>query len=777
MKSLKTRRLVAIMFTDIVGYTALMQKDENRAIEARDLHRHVFDLQHETYEGEILQYFGDGTMSVFQSGVKAVECAISIQKSLSQGEPVPIRIGLHMGDIVFDGTEIYGDGVNLASRIESMGVAGGVLLSAKLNDELKNHPEISTISLGHFDLKNIEKPIEVFSVSNEGISIPRVSELKIRPKVQSKSIAVLPFINMSASKENEYFSDGMTEEIINALSKIKKLKVTSRTSSFFFKGKNIPIPQIGKELNVSTILEGSIRLSGNMMRITAQLINASDDFHFWSETFDRATENIFAVQDEISLLIADKLREHIGHLEIEDQLVADPEIPIETYKKYLKGRYYVLKLNLSDIQKGFSILEEVIEEEPDFPLAYLSVHHGYAFLGALGLLPTQESFAKGKVYLDKAIELDKNLPECQFQLAGISYWQNWDIPATLKHLNKAIELRPAYADAYQVLAATISMEGKFEDALSYIDKAIELDPLSPMNFYVRGLIFYLQEDFIQAISYFKKSVSLEAHFIIAKFIWGASLILAGQKKEALAFFLDFPEDRFSQMWKLGGTSLAYAALGNLEEAELGIKSMQAALDTDSKGRVLHFLILCKTILGRYEEALDLIKQAKDQQLPIMLFLKIEPLLKPLHEHPRFKELTNQVWKGETSHIPQKKKYQSSSLKQKDLEKYYLLLAQYMSEHKPYLQADLSLRGLAQKVNIHPNHLSQLLNEKMGKNFSEYINSFRLETFKTKAKDPANQHLTILGLAFDSGFNSKTVFNTYFKKETAMTPKAWMKSLS
>ena len=280
MELQKNRRLAAIMFTDIIGYTALMQQNENAAAEVREQHRKEFEQYHEVFNGEILQYFGDGTLSVFQSGVEAVECAVAIQKALNIGVPIPLRIGLHIGDIVFDGTDIYGDSVNLASRIESMGIAGAVLLSGTLNEELKNHQQLSTVSLGHFELKNIAKPVEVFAVTNEGIKIPEQSELKGKQKKPSKTIAVLPFVNMSSSEENEYFSDGMTEEIINALAKIKGLKVTSRTSSFFFKNKNISIRQIGKELSVSTILEGSIRLAANKMRITAQLIDVENDFHF-----------------------------------------------------------------------------------------------------------------------------------------------------------------------------------------------------------------------------------------------------------------------------------------------------------------------------------------------------------------------------------------------------------------------------------------------------------------------------------------------------------------
>ena len=775
MKKTKTRRLAAIMFTDIVGYTALMQQDENAAAEIRAHHRQEFQECHQVYNGEILQYFGDGTLSVFQSGVEAVECAVAIQQALKEGALVPLRIGLHLGDIVFDGTDIYGDGVNLASRIESMGVAGTVLLSAKLNDELKNHEQISTKSMGHFELKNITNPIEIFSVINEGITIPARHELKGKRKKPSRSIAVLPFINMSSKEDNEYFSDGMTEEIINALAKIKGLKVTSRTSSFFFKNKNVPIQEIGQALNVSTILEGSIRLSGNMMRITAQLINVVDDTHFWSETFDRSIENIFAVQDEISLLIADKLREHLGHFEIKDHLVDAPDIPIEVYKKYLKARYYWMRLNAPDVKKSISIFKEVIEAQPDFPLPYLSIHYGYTFLGAIGFMPSVEAFAKGKIYLDKAIELDENLPECQYSLAGISYWQDWDLDASYKHLHKALEGRPAYPEVFTTLAITVATEGKYEAGLNYIRQAIQLDPLSPMNFYIKGIILYFKEDYENAILSFQKSIDIEPHFILSKIILGSAFILLGRKKEALKYYQGLP-DGVEDLSKLGCITFAYAALGEVEKAKEGITKLEAALQTDALERALYLLILCHTVLGNYDAALQLIEQGVTYRLPIMITLNQEPLLKPLHSIPRFRELIHQIMGKEHFKGFSKKKYKRSSLKKADAEIYFHRLQTYMKTEAPYLQPDLSLRQLAEMIDVHPNHLSQLLNEKIGQNFSEFINSFRIEHFKSKAADPSQQHLTILALAFESGFNSKTVFNTFFKKMEGKTPSKYWKSV-
>lgn len=796
MKEERTRRLAAIMFTDIVGYTALMQQDEKMAAKIRAHHREVFDQQHESHHGEILQYYGDGTLSIFQSVIEAVECAIAIQRLLQKEDPVPLRIGIHMGDIVLDGTEVYGDGVNVASRIESMGVAGAILLSKSIHDELKNHQHINTLSLGQFSLKNIEHPTEVFAVTNDEIKIPHRAELKGKQTGESKSIAVLPFVNMSSSEDNEYFSDGMTEEIINALAKIKHLKVTSRTSSFFFKNKDIPLSQIGQELNVSTILEGSVRLSGDNMRITAQLINVADDFHFWSETFDRSMENIFAVQDEISLLIADKLREHIGHFNLGDQLVDAPEVAVEIYKKYLKGRYHLLKLNLSDVEKGISILKDVIEQDPVFPLAYLGVNYGYIFLGAIGMMPTDEAFTTGKYYLDKAIELDENLPECQYGLAGISYWQKWDLEATFQHLNKALELRPAYADAYQTMAPILATAGKMEAALRYIDKALQLDPFSATNYYLKGLIFYFQENFEKAISCFEKSIGLDPKFILSKLIWSTSLLLMGREKESLAIYQTFPSDKLGVLSKLGGTTFVYAFLGDRAKAETGIAQLEEALQSDSMGWALHFLILCQTVLGRHDHAFSLMEQGITQKLPMMLTLVSEPILKPLHSSPRFHELMQQVLGKKYYTGSPKSKDQPSSLNK---DNYSKLLREETSLKKkplldtatrqafaqklliaiegkaPYLQSNLSLKKLADLVDILPNQLSWLLNNHFAKSYNEFINHYRVEAFKRLAKDPKNAHFTLMGLAFESGFNSKTVFNTYFKKETGVTPTAWIKS--
>lgn len=784
MKEQNTRRLAAIMFTDIVGYTALMQQDEASAAKVRNRHRGVFDSQHQMHNGEILQYFGDGTLSVFQSGVKAVECAIAIQKALNPSEfsegseqIVPIRIGLHMGDFVFDGTEIYGDSINVSSRIESMGIPGAVLLSGKLNDELKNHQQIKTISLGHFEFKNVAKPLEIFAVSNEGIKVPIPSQLKGKgkQKKETKTIAVLPFVNMSSSEDNEYFSDGMTEEIINALAKIKGLKVTSRTSSFFFKNKNIPIPQIGKELNVSTILEGSIRLSGNKMRITAQLIDVDDDFHFWSETFDRSIDDIFAVQDEISLLIADRLREHIGHFDLENSLVEDPQISVELYKKYLKSRYHLLKMGKADLEKGMSILEEIIQEQPSFALAHLGMHLGYTLLGMLGLVPAYESFTNGQPFLDKAIELDENLPECQLHLSYDAFLQKWDLSKSYQHLNKSFEIRPS-VEFYQSMASTLVAERRFDAAQNYIETALQLDPFSEINHHIKGFIHYSQEQYGAAIKWFEKAIHLKPSFIVSTFYHGQALLLMGRAEEGLALFQKLPDDEPGDLTKLGFITLAYAALGNTIQTETGIAKLEAALETALVSKAISALMLCQAMLGNQEKAIQLVEQGIGLRLPMMVYLYTEPILKPLRSIPRFQELVRTVLGEKTTFNLPQRKYKKSLLNEELLAQYQQQLETLMQEEKPYLDPNLTLRSLAKILGTPPNHLSQLLNEGFDKNFSEFVNTYRLETFKAKAADPKQQHLTILALAYDSGFNSKTVFNTFFKKVMGKTPKAYWKEV-
>jgi TolB-like protein/AraC-like DNA-binding protein len=591
----------------------------------------------------------------------------------------------------------------------------------------------------------------------------------------NKSIAVLPFVNMSSDPDNEYFSDGITEEIINALTGIEGLKVIARTSSFAFKGKNIDIRTIGSQLGITTVLEGSVRKVKNRVRITAQLVRTDDGSHLWSKNFDRELEDIFALQDEISLLIADRIRENFGHLEIGEQLVKAPDVNVDTYQIYLKGRYYLHKFNVNDIKQGIHILEQLTRDQPDFALAHVNIHYGYNMMAAGGLMPVEEALTKGKLHLDQALQLDDQLAECYHSLGWHSLNQDWDFTNATKYLMKAIDLRPGYADAHQKLFINLILEGKIESSFRHIEIARQLDPLAVLNNYFTGYYYYVVEEFEESNYYLERTFEIEASFIVGYSIYGLSLVMQNRAHYLLKKAETIPAMAGADIEKLIMQTLAYSSLNDTPNINIGLKKLRAALDGESRERVRFFLIFIETILKNYETALDLIEVGVANREPLLTLLKVDPLLKPLHQFERFQLALKEIYKLSDLELPQKQVVPISSLENSELAPMIRKLERSMQEEKAYLDSSLSLRTLAELIDIHPNKLSWLINEQIGKNFNEYINSYRLAAFKAKALEPSNSHLTLLALAYESGFNSKTVFNSFFKKSEGMTPRAWMKA--
>jgi len=593
----------------------------------------------------------------------------------------------------------------------------------------------------------------------------------------TKSIAVLPFVNMSADPENEYFSDGITEEIINALTKIDGLKVIARTSSFSFKGKNIDIRLIGKELGVITVLEGSVRKAMNQVRITAQLIQTEDGSHLWSKNFDRELKDIFAIQDEISLLIADQIRENFGHLEINESLVDISNIPIDIYQLYLKGRYYVNKFNPSSIDKGIEILKKVLVHRPDYALAHVGIHYGYNILAAAGLMPVKESLCKGKEHLDRALALDDKLPECYHSLGWHSLNNDWDFKSATAYLTKAINLRPGYADAHQKLFINLALEGKLETAFEHIKIALELDPLSALNNYFTSYYYYLTDNFDKANFYFEKTFVIEPKFIVGYSIYALSLTRQNRPDYILEKASKIPDIAGADIERLIMRTMAHSLLNNKTEIDLGVDKLREGLKGDHRERIRFFLIYIELILGRHVESLELITTGIKYQEPLMTLLKVDPILNDGLPKGSFLRLIEPIYQLSGSEASQSKRDSTPKLNSSEIPKTLLQLESKIDAEQIFLDSSLSLRKFADQIDIHPNKLSWLLNEHIGKNFNEYINSYRVAAFKEKAVDPKNSHLTLLGLAYESGFNSKTVFNSFFKKTEGMTPRAWVKQHS
>ncbi|MEQ8548668.1 MAG: helix-turn-helix domain-containing protein [Cyclobacteriaceae bacterium] len=771
MKEKNSRKLAAIMFTDIVGYTALMQRNEQAAARARSRHREVFQKQHSLHQGEIVQYYGDGTLSVFDSAIKAVTCAIEIQKLLQEGDSVQLRIGLHLGDIVFNETEVYGDGVNFASRIESLGTAGSILLSEKVNDEIKNHATILTTSLGHFKLKNIIKPVEVFAISNKGIKVPLPTDLKGKQKTAFKNIAVLPFVNMSSNVENEYFSDGITEEIINALAKIDGLKVISRTSSFYFKGQNASLSEIAEKLKVSTLLEGSVRMDGDTLRIKAQLIDVHEDETFWSETWERKKDNLFKIQDELSLLIADKLREHGGHLEISDHLVDSPTKSLSAYEHLLKGRFYMNKWNPEDTHFAIDQFDKAIAIDPALIEAHLSLADSYSFMAVAGFAPREESWMKAVEAIQSAKDLDSNNAGLNYMLGNQAFFTEADFASAMKYGLKSLASKPTFAEAHCFVSFLHTLRGDLIKAKEHIFFAKSIDPLNQETQFFEANYCYRAQEYAKANLILDELLKVNDKNLPAIIVGIYIQIKQNRLEEALRLINEVPMEAFTPDERLGLLGLIDALNGDVDSSH--IKELAQHAQAKEAHHAHSYLFIIYAVLGRNDDAFNVLEKLFDTQSSILLLGFSDPLAASLQSDPRYMAYHDRIYPDikESSDKKTKPRIIDDKTARAQVEK----LTTLIESERPYLNPAVSLRSLADQADMHPNQLSLLLNEYVGKNFNEFINSARVEYFKKLIVDPDNAHISLIGLAYESGFNSKTVFNNTFKKEVGMTPKEFQKS--
>jgi TolB-like protein/Flp pilus assembly protein TadD len=473
------------MFSDMTGYTALMQQNEKLAIEKRRRLKEVLETSVSIHHGKILQYYGDGALSIFSSAIDGVLAAVEIQQSLQREPKVDLRIGIHTGDISIENETVYGDGVNLASRIESLAVPGSIFISEKVFDEIRNQENLRAREMGYFEFKNVVRPVRIFAIDNKGLVVPTRDALKGKTKQPTNRLAVLPFVNMSGDPDNEYFSDGISEELLNALTKVDGLQVTSRTSAFAFKRKDTDIREIGIQLNVDRILEGSVRRAGNRARITAQLINAADGYHIWSEVYDRDLTDIFKVQDEISSIIANKLRGNLTAKEQEETFIKTPTQNMKAYTLFLKGLHFHNMVTPKNYKKAIECFEKAIALEPDYADAYAMAATSYASLGATGQMQPAEAFEIVHRYSDKALSLDPSLA-AGYSAKGAAYLlYDWKWDEAYESLIKAVELHPSSTVAHQLLSLYYLTTGRKPEAVEIMEKALESDPISPMvNLYL-----------------------------------------------------------------------------------------------------------------------------------------------------------------------------------------------------------------------------------------------------------------------------------------------------
>lgn len=638
---MSTRRLAAIMFTDIVGYTAMMQENEQHAAAVRERHREVFHQTHEQFNGEVLQYYGDGTLSIFHSAIEAVQASIAMQHAFQISPVVPLRIGLHLGDIVFAGTEIYGDGVNLASRVESLGVPGAILISKKIQAEIHNQTDISTQSLGQFEFKNIKAPTEVFAVSNPGIKVPARSELKGKLTQHKKSIAVLPFVNMSSDPENEYFSDGLTEEILNVLVRIEGLQVTARTSSFAFKNQNLDMREIGRMLGVAHLLEGSVRKAGNRVRITAQLINSLNGYHLFSETYDRDLEDIFAVQDEISLAIAHRLRESLGEQGHKASLDVPPTRNLIAYDTYLKGLFYYNQWNEQAATNAIPHFQEAIALQEDFaqPHSYLAAC--YIWQAFTGQLSWQKVQLLAGPHIQRALDLAPDLIETLMNQSHIKTFVEWDWAGLEILVQQMLRSAPGKAEIYIPISTYYGIIGDTEAFVNYCEQGLQLDPVSVPYRLHFSLVLIRTGQYEQANRHLDQVLQFMPKERLALECKGWVHAYQGEYEKSLSYFEQIETEFGYRRLKSACLATLYAMQENRETALLYLKTVKQ-INAQAYGAFSLDLAIVYTALEDYDAAFDALEQAVEMRLGEVTLFPLEPGLSALTDDPRFGKLVQQI---------------------------------------------------------------------------------------------------------------------------------------
>jgi adenylate cyclase len=604
------RRLTAILAADVVGYSRLMGADEAGTLAAlKAVRTELIDGKIAQHQGRIVKLTGDGILAEFPSVVNALACASEVQRGVRerntdvpQNRRIEFRVGVNVGDVIVEGDDIYGDGVNVASRLESVADPGGITVSQAVRDHVGNRLDLAFEDRGEEKLKNIEKPVHVYSVILEDANDGNMTSMKQdRP-----SIAVLPFNNMSGDPEQEYFSDGITEDIITDLSKVSGLSVIARHSSFSYKGKPLKVQQIGRELGVDFMLEGSVRKAGARVRVTGQLVNCKKGSHVWAERFDRDLTDIFAIQDEITHAIVEQLKVRLLPQERE----AVEQIPtenIEAYTYCLRGRDFYRRYIKHYLQLGRRMFAKAVELDPLYARAYAGMADCDSFLRYYYRfdISTDSILALA----DKALSLDEALPEVHAS-RGFALLLAHRPDEAVAEFERAIALDPSSFEAHYLYGRLCHGQGKMEKTAALFERAAEINPddLNVPTF----------------LTHVYRSLGRDE----ARQRWARRTVEIAERQLAL-----YPDDARPPCMGIEGL----IELGETNRAREWI-SRALALEPDDP--TVQYNVACGlTKLGELEWALDLLEHSLRNAPPEMIsWVKHDADLDSLRNHPRYQEI-------------------------------------------------------------------------------------------------------------------------------------------
>ncbi len=548
------RRLAAIVCADVAGYSRLMEADEEATIRALGACRQTVDTLVASHHGRVFGSAGDSVIAEFASAVEAVRCAADIQRQLeAQDADVPedrrmrLRIGINLGDIVVEDGNLLGDGVNVAARLQGLAEPGCLCISASIHEQVEGKLDMVFDDLGEQTVKNIARPVRAYRVRfDEPIGAADAPPSKPLPIPDKPSIAVLPFTNMSGDAEQEYFSDGITEDIITGLSRFRELFVIARNSSFTYKGRPVKVQDVGRALGVQYVVEGSVRKAGNRVRVTAQLIEAATGGHLWAERYDRELEDIFAVQDEVTETVVATLAGRLGELGV-DRAKRKPTENLTAFDYVLHARQLIYRYRQESIAKAKELLERAIALDAEYATAYAWLAEAFwAEWWAGWTVDEGASFESYTRHAARAVALDDTISRAHIEMGQVHLYRRQYDEARF-HFDKALSLNPNDPDTMMSRAFCSVYVGEPERAVGQINEAIRIDPLGHYGF-IRGLAFYSARNYEEAIAAFR-TVRGEAQSIQA---WLAAChAQIGNREDAKAAAAEFVAVTTKAMARVG----------------------------------------------------------------------------------------------------------------------------------------------------------------------------------------------------------------------------------
>jgi len=540
------RRLAAILAADVVGYTRLMGEDETGTLAALKAHRKEFiEPKIADHRGRLIKLMGDGALVEFSSVIDALACAAELQSGMAErnrrmadGPRITFRIGINLGDVIVEGDDLYGDGVNVAARLEGLAEPGGICISAKVYDEVKNKLALTYEDLGEREVKNVADPIRVYLIVPQRGGEAAQPEPEMDLTLPEKpSIAVLPFDNMSGDPEQDFLADGITEDLITALSKIRWFFVIARNSTYTYKGKAVEVKQVAKELGVRYVLEGSVRKAGSRVRVTAQLIDASNGRHVWAERYDGQFEDIFDLQDEMTQTIVGAVEPELSAAE-RDRALAKPPENLDAWESYQRGLWNMWLYERAPNLEAEILLRRATELDPNFAPAYAYgtyVQYQKVIMGWSE--DPQENLKVGMALAQKALSLDDKDPIAYFAIGRIHMMEGRH-DDSIAALEKAIELNPSFAQSHHGLGMALTLAIRLDEAKAALHMAERLSPRDPIlwaSTVVHSLACILSRDYEEGLKWARKTIQNPR----AKGYWpqaalAANLAHLGQMDEARA---------------------------------------------------------------------------------------------------------------------------------------------------------------------------------------------------------------------------------------------------